>query len=108
MRRHLVIALAVTLAPPPALAVYQEVTCERNIATGAIELDENGQFYVKSWGMTYRVITERDRVGAYDNSGEPIPVPARRPGWVTGLCMIEAHTPKILEQPPTHLPPRSP
>jgi hypothetical protein len=38
-----VIALAVTLAPPPALAAYQEVTCERNIATGAIELDETAR-----------------------------------------------------------------
>ena len=48
-----------------------------------LPLGENGQFNVKSWGMTYRIISEQDRINGYDRSwcANPGASPARRLGY---------------------------
>jgi hypothetical protein len=76
----------VALAIRPAFALYQELTCERDFMRGEIELDSDGLDWIRSRHMAYSIIFEKD-VG-----GEQRPA---RPNWVSGTCLIEAHTPTI-------------
>jgi len=86
-------------ASTPAFAFYQEMKCERNTATGALEPEPNVSAYaVKQWD-SYRIIAERD----YGLANEPVAVPGR-PGWVFGTCLFEGHWSRIPEDAPVRFP----
>ena len=94
MRKRIGAALAIFLTSTPAFAFYQDMRCERNVRTGAMELEPQTAASVKAWD-SYKIIGGQD-MGL---EGQPVPVP-NRPGWVFGMCVVEGHWSKSPEPAP--------
>jgi hypothetical protein len=97
MLRGVMVAAMITLAPIPSFAFYQELTCERNTVTGAIELDSEGAYVVRNFD-SHRIIAEKD-VGM-----TPRPARSGRPNWVFGICVVESHWSRSPEDAPIRFP----
>ena len=95
--RLLALALVGALLSHPSYAFYQEMTCERNTATGAMELDAHSLPGARQWDG-YRIVAEKD-VGL-----TPRPAMSHRPGWVFGTCIVEGHWSRIPEDAPVRFP----
>jgi hypothetical protein len=85
MRKRAILATMLIGASTPSYAFYQDMRCERNVATGAMELEPQTSYVAKAWD-SYRIIGGQD-LGLEE---QPVPVP-NRPGWVFGMCVVEGH-----------------
>lgn len=100
MRKRIRTALATLLvsASTPAFAFYQDMRCERNTATGQMELESQTSYVAKQWD-TYRIVAEKDIL----LPTEPWAVPGR-PGWVFGMCLVEGHWSRVPDDAPIRFP----
>lgn len=94
--KHLALGVLLTTASP-AFAFYQDMACERNTVTGAMELDPQTIYVARQWD-SYRIVAEQDR------GITPQPAISGRKNWVAGICAVEGRWSKVPEEAPIRFP----